>query len=115
MIYEGVTTDREADDLLTHWGRWAVQGAGVPGCSAPGEPPVTIITDDEALLIDRLVARLGHRYPECGRVIRRYYTSDLTIAQLAKKIEMSKESTRQMWKAGVAWVDGALESRRSVP
>lgn len=72
-----------------------------------------MITDDEALLIDRLVGRLRNRYPECGRVIIRYYTSrDTALVDVGKKLGFGVEKTRQLWKAGIAWIDGALESRR---
>ncbi len=72
-----------------------------------------MITDDEALLVDRLVGRLRHRYPESGNVIISYYTSrDVALMAVGKKLGFGEEKTRQLWKAGVAWIDGALEFRR---
>lgn len=74
-----------------------------------------MITDDDALKIDRLVGRLLKRYPECGKVIMGYYTSRNTaLSDVGKKLGFKVEKTRQMWKTGVAWIDGALESRREV-
>lgn len=103
---------RDTEELLEQWGYWVIQGSGVSACQAPGSRPTPMITDDEALLIDRLVGRLGHRYPECGEVILRYYTSGAPFAQVGKRMGFGEEKTRQLWKAGVAWIDGALEVRR---
>lgn len=106
--------ERTTEDLLEHWGRWVVLGSGV-SCCASRENTILdpAITDDEALLIDRLVGRLRNRYPECGRVIINYYTSrDASLMQVGKKLGYGEEKTRQLWKAGVAWVDGASDARR---
>lgn len=106
--------ERDTQELLEHWGLWVTQGAGVSGCQAPAERPTPMITDDEALLIDRLIGRLGQRYPECGEVILRYYTSGATFQVVGKRMGFGEEKTRQLWKAGVAWIDGALETRRAI-
>lgn len=103
---------RDTEEMLEQWGLWVVQGSGVAQCSAPGEQRTPMITDDEALLIDRLMGRLGHRYPECGEVMLRYYTSSCSFVQVGKRMGFGEEKTRQLWKAGVAWIDGALEARK---
>ena len=36
---------------------------------------------------------------------------DMVTPEL-EKLGFKVEKTRQLWKAGVAWIDGALESRR---
>lgn len=103
---------RDTEEMLEQWGLWVVQGSGVAGCAVPTEQRTPMITDDEALLIDRLMGRLGKRYPECGEVMLRYYTSSSSFAQVGKRMGFGEEKTRQLWKAGVAWIDGALETRR---
>ncbi|WP_286929228.1 antiterminator Q family protein [Pseudomonas sp. UBA7721] len=106
--------ERSAEELLEHWGRWVVLGSGV-SCYASRENTILdpVITDDEALFIDRLVGRLLQRYAECGTVIMKYYTSrDTSLREVGKKLKFGEEKTRQLWKAGVAWVDGALDVRR---
>jgi hypothetical protein len=106
--------ERTAEELLEHWGRWVVLGSGV-SCCASRENTVLdpVITDDEALMIDRLVGRLLKRYAECGQVIMKYYTSrDTSLLVVGKKLGFGEEKTRQLWKAGIAWVDGALDIRR---
>jgi len=106
--------DRTVEDLLMHWGRWVVLGSGVSCCaSRENEIATPMITDDEALLMDRLVGRLRHRYAESGNVIIKYYTSfDTSLMVVGKKLGFGEEKTRQLWKAGIAWIDGALEIRR---
>ncbi|WPE28622.1 hypothetical protein PshuTeo1_43790 [Pseudomonas hunanensis] len=106
--------ERTAEDLLTHWGRWVVLGSGVSCCASRENTLLDpMITDDEALMIDRLVGRLKSRYPECAQVIIKYYTSfDAGLEQVGDKLGFKKEKTRQLWKAGVIWVDGALEAKR---
>ncbi|HEJ1057385.1 TPA: antitermination protein Q [Pseudomonas putida] len=106
--------DRTAEDLLVHWGRWVVLGSGV-SCCASRENTIhdPMITDDDALFIDRLVGRLRTRYPECGQVLIKYYTTfDTSLMQVGKKLGFGEEKTRQLWKAGVAWIDGAIDVRR---
>jgi hypothetical protein len=106
--------EKSAEYLLEHWGRWVVLGSGV-SCCASRENTILdpMITDDDALFIDRLVGRLNKRYPECGKVIINYYTSrDTALRDVGKKLGFGEEKTRQLWKAGVAWIDGALDNRR---
>lgn len=108
-------TERSVENLLEHWGRWVILGSGVSCCaSRENDVDDPMITDDEALLIDRLVGRLRNRYPECGEVIIRYYTSrDTSLSVVGKKLGFGEEKTRQLWKSGIAWIDGALETRRA--
>lgn len=106
--------ERSVENLLEHWGRWVVLGSGV-SCCASRENDIAdpMITDDEALLIDSLVGRLRDRYPESGKVIIGYYTSrDTSLFAVGKKLKFGEEKTRQLWKVGVGWIDGALEFRR---
>ena len=109
-------TDRTVEDLLEHWGRWAVLGSGVSSCaSRENDLHSPMITDDDALMIDRLVGRLLQRYKESGDVVMKYYTSrNKALVDVGKKLGFGEEKTRQLWKAGVAWIDGALDMRRQV-
>lgn len=108
------TVERTVEDLLEHWGRWVVLGSGVSCCASRENDIATpMITDDQALLIDSLVGRLRSRYPEAGNIIIKYYTSrDTSLMVIGKNMGFGEEKTRQLWKAGIAWIDGALEARR---
>lgn len=103
---------RDTEEMLEQWGMWVIQGSGVSRCQAVGDRPTPMITDDEGLLIDRLVGRLGQRYAEAAEVVLRYYTSGAPFAAVGRRMGFGEEKTRQLWKAGVAWIDGALEHRR---
>lgn len=107
-------TERTSEDLLEHWGRWVVLGSGVSCCASRENTLHTpMITDDDALMIDGLMGRLLKRYPECGNVLMKYYTArDKALVDVGKKLGFGEEKTRQLWKAGIAWIDGALDIRR---
>lgn len=107
-------TERTAEDLLEHWGRWIVLGSGV-SCCASRENTIAdpMITDDDALMMDRLVGRLRKRYPEAGNVIITYYKSrDIDLMTVGKRLGFGYGKTQGLWKAGIAWIDGALDLRR---
>ncbi|AJE21483.1 MAG: antitermination protein Q [Pseudomonadales bacterium GWC1_66_9] len=104
-----MTQRRDTEDLLQHWGMWVIQGSGVSACQA-STLPTPMITDDEGLLIDGLVSRLRRGYPESADVLLHYYTSrDATFSVVGRRLGFGAEKTRQLWKAGVAWIDGVLE------
>ena len=47
---------RDTEKMLEQWGLWVVQGSGVANYASQGSQPTAMITDDEALRIDRLCA-----------------------------------------------------------
>jgi hypothetical protein len=114
MAFTPTFKERTAEDLLEHCGRCVVLGSGVSCCASRENTILSpMITDDDALMIDGLMGRLLKRYPECGKVLMRYYTSrDTSLMEVGKKMKFGEEKTRQLWKAGVAWIDGALDIRR---
>lgn len=109
-------TDRTVEDLLEHWGRWVVLGSGVSGCASRENDVATpMITDDDALIMDRLIGRLRNRYAECGHVIIKYYTSrDVDLMTVGKRLGFGYGKTRELWKSGIAWLDGALDVHPNV-
>lgn len=45
--------------------------------------------------------------------LMRYHTSrDTFLVEVGKKMKFGEERARQLWKACMAWMDGALEVRR---
>lgn len=107
-------SNRTTEDMLEHWGRWVVLGSGVSCCaSRENDLPTPMIDDDDALVIDGLVGRLRNRYTGAGEVIIKYYTSrDASLLAVGKKLGFGEEKARQLWKTGIAWIDGALDLRR---
>lgn len=106
--------ERTAEDLLEHWGRWVVLGSGVSCCASRENTILSpMITDDDALMMDSLIGRLRARYAESGSVIIKYYTSrDVDLMTVGKRMGFGYGKTRELWKSGVAWIDGALDLRR---
>lgn len=114
MAFTPSFKERTAEDLLEHWGRWVVLGSGV-SCCASRENTIAdpMITDDDALMMDGLVGRLRKRYPESGNVIIAYYRSrDIDLMTVGKRLGFGYGKTQGLWKAGIAWIDGALDLRR---
>ncbi|KSW22779.1 MULTISPECIES: antiterminator Q family protein [unclassified Pseudomonas] len=105
--------ERTTESLLEQWGIWVRQGTGNLSCAAPSwSLPTARLTDDEGLELDALVAKLGLRHPLMGEVVVLYYTTGKTYKQVGSMLGMGEESARQMTRAGVAWIDGALEMKR---
>lgn len=115
---------RDAEDLLTHWGRWSRQQVGIPRCTSPSyvlmrdnveqldELPAASITDDDAMMIDRFVARMGRRHPEMADCVRVYYRGlDKTMAEVGKELGLARLKVRELIIAGHAYIEGCLEMR----
>lgn len=104
--------ERATEQLLEQWGLWVTQGSSVSACQAPAQRPLAAITDDEAIVIDGLIGKLGKRYPEAGEVLLRYYTSGASLLEVGRRMKTGETKARQLLNAGIAWVDGALEPKR---
>jgi hypothetical protein len=115
---------RDAEDLLTHWGRWSRQQVGIPRCTSPSYVlmrdnveqfdsfPTADITDDEAMMIDRFVALMGRRKPDMADCIRVYYRGmDKTMADVGKELGLARLKVRELIIAGHAFIEGCLEVR----
>lgn len=108
--------------LLLQWGIWVRVQAGVPRYVSPhfalmrdnvqmhGEPSPAI-TDDTAMLIDRLIGRLYDRYPDSGTALWNYYRyAGLTYRQLGRLMGMNHAKVEKLISVGSAWIDGCLEN-----
>ncbi|WP_085722941.1 antiterminator Q family protein [Pseudomonas sp. R37(2017)] len=119
--------DRALDDteyLLEQWGWWRVDGMGVPGHVSPTlalmrlfTPQATAtrgycITDDWALAIDEAVARLLHRDQQMREIIWLYYGAKWPMVRVGKYYGISEGKTRELARAGVAWIDRAIDGIR---
>lgn len=110
--------------LLEQWGWWRMDGMGVPRYVSPlhalirdnnaGEGGVReySLTDDAALVIDGTVARLTRRDQQMGDFIWSYFGAKRTYAQIGRESGMGERKAQEIVKAGVAWVDAALENTR---
>jgi len=68
-----------------------------------------MITDDDAVVVDYLVARLNRRDAILGRALIGYFRDFLSYRQLAVRMACSKQLAELYMRSGVAWIDGHLE------
>lgn len=72
------------------------------------------ITDDWALAIDSAVAKLASRDRQMGDIIWLYYGAKWPMLRVGKYYGISEGRARELVRAGVAWVDCAIDFRREV-
>lgn len=109
--------------LLSQWARWARQGNGLP--SSFGSPmfqdlpqkssgPNLLITEDEAMLIDSIIAKLKIRDREMAKALVVFYFSDGNASHVARVLsaqseqKINRKRVDVLVKAGTAWVDAVL-------
>lgn len=112
------------ESKLIEWGYWCLSGSGLPRYTSPAfalmrdnvgsTVPTPMITDEEAMKVDRAVARLEKRDPEIGSCIWLHFAEKRTYHGIAKRLGIGKSKAAELVKAGVAWVDGALDSEECV-
>ena len=107
----------DTEHLLEQWGWWRMDGMGVPSYTSSAlltmrnMSPATksyAITDDLALAVDHAVARLSSRDQQMGDIIWLYYGAKWPMLKVGKHFAMSEGRTRELARAGSAWVDCAL-------
>jgi hypothetical protein len=111
----------DTEYLLEQWGWWRMDGMGVPRYVSPlyalirdnnvteGGIKNYCITDDVALVVDRAVAKLATRDAQMGNFIWLYFGAKWPALRIARENDMGEAKARELIKAGVAWVDCAIE------
>lgn len=121
----------DTEYMLEQWGLWRMSGMGIPRYVSPslalmrdnvaesGGGPSHCITDDMALMIDSCVARLtkresDHRMkgPTMGDCVWLYFGYKWPAARVGRHYGVSEAKAREIIKAGVAWIDSAIEYMR---
>jgi hypothetical protein len=114
-------TDKPLGDtewLLEQWGSWRMDGMGVPRYVSPSHGAAATsgidytLTDDAALVVDAAVARLITRNQQMGDFIWLYFGAKWTAIRIGEQNRMAERKAREIIKAGVAWIDSALEHLR---
>lgn len=115
--------------MLEQWGWWRMSGMGVPRYVSPSYAIMRdnvqqtggysfSITDELAMAVDGCVARLCAR--EKGRTkgammgdcLWLYFGAKWPALRIARHYGIGEAKAREVIKAGVAWVDAALENLR---
>ncbi|MNO79427.1 Phage antitermination protein Q [compost metagenome] len=101
-----------------------MDGAGIPNYTSPtfalmrqAMPQVSssknyCITDDWAIAIDNAVAKLARRDQQMGDIVWLYYGAKWAMARVGKHYCISEGKARELARAGVAWIDCAVEAIR---
>ncbi|HCP54579.1 MAG: antitermination protein Q [Pseudomonadaceae bacterium] len=108
--------------MLEQWGYWRMSGAGVPRYVSPSFAimrdhvgstiPTACIKDETAMTIDSIIARLCKRDPQMGDCVWMYFGAKMSAVAVGRKIGVGEAKARELIKAGVAWIDSALELMR---
>ncbi|QLL15480.1 antiterminator Q family protein [Pseudomonas chlororaphis] len=110
----------DTEYLLEQWGWWRMDGMGVPRyvsqlaviMSQNNPVPSTksyVITDDVATLVDGVLARLIKRNQQMGDFVWFYFGAKWPANRIGRENDMSERKAWELIKAGVAWIDGALD------
>jgi hypothetical protein len=68
-----------------------------------------VITDELAGVVDGAVARLCRRDAQMGDMIWLYYGAKWPAVRVGRQYGVSEMKARELIKAGVAWIDCALD------
>ena len=111
----------DTEFLLQEWGVWLRVQSGVPHYVSPsyalmrdnvemlGGQSDPQITDELALMVDRLVCRLYTRYPQAGTALWNYYRyQGLSYRQLGRLMELPLPRVQELLKVAIAWIDASL-------
>lgn len=119
-------TDKAFGDtawLLEQWGWWRMDGMGVPRYISPsyalmrdntnieGGIKAYSMVDDVALVIDGAIARLTARDQQMGDFIWLYFGAKWPALRIGREHGLGEAKAREIIKAGVAWIDCALERK----
>jgi len=109
----------DTEYMLEQWGWWRMDGMGVPSYLSPAlaimrdvTPSATksyVITDELAGVVDGAVARLCRRDAQMGDMIWLYYGAKWPAVRVGRQYGVSEMKARELIKAGVAWIDCALD------
>jgi hypothetical protein len=111
---------RDAEELLTNWGRWVWHQAGVPRYTSPmfalmrdnvaqESVPAPVITDDEAMMIDAIVARMWRRDEQMADCLRIYYCTSRTMHGVGVVLGIHRKKVAELLLAGRAYVEGSID------
>lgn len=115
--------------LLTHWGRWAYHQRGLSVSWSVMEPYermahermgnsyTPLISEEDALAVDKAVAELCAARPQEGKATALYYLCKPTYRDLGKELGKHHSVVANWVDSGKMWVEGRLIDRvsRQIP
>lgn len=94
---------------------------GVPRCTSPSYVlmrdnveqmdsfPAANITDEEAVLVDRVIARMAQRYPKTAECVVIFYRSDRTLAEVGKIVGEPRMKVREHLIAAKGYLEACMD------
>ena len=116
-VQDGQWVSSQTHWILEQWARWA----RVNPDFALGYPNATpfrrllgstvsssLISDDDAMVVDTMVAKLQQRHPEMGKAVALYYLGTCNVSRVARAMGIYHSKADSLIKSGTAWLDAAL-------
>ncbi|NWO05807.1 MAG: hypothetical protein HLX50_08970 [Alteromonadaceae bacterium] len=106
----------DTQDRLTAWGHWVRAGGvdlGVKGVNLAVGSSVAmpVCPDDDAMSVDRAIARLKQRDRLMGQILTMAYLGQYSLARIARESGVgSREKARYLLGSAEAWIDCALQA-----
>ncbi len=115
---------KDAEELLTQWGIWVWEGAGVPGYVSPMRVLMrdnveqigragSNISDDDAMMIDNMIGALWATDKTSADCLRVYYATGRSHFQVGQMFGISRMQTRDCILKAVAYIQGRLDEKRA--
>lgn len=110
----------DTQQRLTAWAHWVRSsdsglrmGYSQVTLVAAGTVSMPVCSDEDALAVDRAVARLSQRDRVMGEILVMAYQYGFSLARIAREAGVgSREKVRYLLGAGEAWIDCALTDVR---
>lgn len=106
----------ETQQRLDAWGHWVRAGGvklGYQGVklAVGGTVSMPVCSDEQAVEVDRAVARLKRRDSDMGQVLVMAYLGQYSLTRIARESGLgSREKARYLLGSAEAWVDAVLFS-----
>src|SRR5690554_3242473 len=104
----------DTQQRLAAWGHWVRAGGVALGChgvqlAVGSSVALPVCADDDALSVDRAVARLKKRDRDMGWIVAMAYLSQYSLTRIAKEAGVgSRERARYLLGGAEAWIDAIL-------
>ena len=106
-------------DKFERWSIWVLDfnafsdgsifGKILPPSSDRQRRPDHNLTDDEALELDGVMAKLVKKHPETGVFTKSYFLSGSNMVSISRYFEIDKKRMARIVDAGIAWLDAQLD------
>src|SRR5690554_7813476 len=104
---------------LTQWARWAQtsdsglrMGYNRVSLVPAGSVAMPVCSDEQALMVDRAIARLRQRDQSMAEVLVMAYSYGFSLTRIAREAGVgSRERARYLLGAAEAWIDACIVSQ----